>query len=240
MANNKKETDKDKSKRKLALQKKYGVRITTAKQGREAFLAKDYITATKKYNEYLGILAELNEVDDIFKISPSMFDNKKEVTEMLLISHIFWEIARINEMTPKLQKNFQQSLSQFVKFTINQPYQVLNAEMLRKYIKKNKNVSKQLPMFNDALNQIFVESKKCYIATMCFGETHEFTRVLRQFKSILNKHVIGVKFIDIYYRNSSIFVEVCENNQFLRLFSIIILKPLLSLFAKTLQLSIFK
>ena len=44
-----KETQKEKSRRRLALQKKFGQRITIAKQGREAFLSKDYITATKKY-----------------------------------------------------------------------------------------------------------------------------------------------------------------------------------------------
>ena len=65
-----------------------------------------------------------------------MFDAKRQVTELLLISHVYWELARINEMPPKLQKNFSRSLNQFVKFTINQPYQVLNSEMLRKYIKK--------------------------------------------------------------------------------------------------------
>ena len=240
MTKGKAESDKDKSKRKLALQKRYSMRITIAKQGREAFLAKDYISATRKYNEYLGILAELNDAEDIYKISPSMFDNKKEVTEMLLISHVFWEVARINEMTPKLQKNFQKALSQFVKFTINQPYQVLNAEMLRKYIKKNKNVSRQLPMLNDALQQIFVQSKKCYVATMCFGDNHEFTQVLRQFKAILNRSPSGIRFIDLYYRSSSKFVGYCEKNQFLRIFSLILIKPLLSLFAKTLQLSIFR
>ena len=101
------ESDKDKAKRKVQLQKKYGQRITIARQGRDAFMQKDYIGATKKYNEYLSILAQMNDQEDIYKLSPVMFDNKKEVTEMLLISHIYWEIARINEMTPKLQKNFQ-------------------------------------------------------------------------------------------------------------------------------------
>lgn len=240
MAKENSESIKEKNRRKLALQKQYSQRITIAKQGREAFLAKDYITATKKYNEYLGVLAEINEVDDIFKVAPSMFDNKKEVTEMLLISHVYWEIARINEMTPKLQKNFQKSLSQFVKFTINQPYQVLNAEMLRKYIKKNKNTSTQLPMLNDALQQIFVQSKKCYIATMCFGETHQLTNTLRELKLILNKSDFGLKIIELYYSGSSRLVYLCRKSFTLRITSLIIFKPLLTIFAKALQLSIFK
>ena len=45
----KKETEKEKQRRKLALNKKYGQRITIARQGRDAFMQKDFITATKKY-----------------------------------------------------------------------------------------------------------------------------------------------------------------------------------------------
>ncbi len=63
------------------------------------------------------------------------------MTEMLLISHVYWELSRVYEMTPKLQVAFDKCLKQFVRFTINQPYQVLNSEVLRKYIKKNKHVS---------------------------------------------------------------------------------------------------
>ena len=144
-------------KKKLALQKKYEQRITIARQGREYFSQKDYVNAAKKYNEYLGILAELNEVDEIYKLTPSMFDQKKQVTEMLLISHIYWELARVHEMTPKLQTAFNKCITQFVKFTANQPYQVLNAEMLRKYIKKNKNKTPQLGVLNHAYQQIFVQ-----------------------------------------------------------------------------------
>ena len=58
-------SSKDKNQQ-LALQKRYGKRITIAKQGREAFIAKDYTTAIAKYNEYLNILAESKNVTDIF------------------------------------------------------------------------------------------------------------------------------------------------------------------------------
>lgn len=227
-----KETLKEKSRRKLALQKKFGQRITIAKQGREAFLAKDYITATKKYNEYLSILSESNDVDDIFRLSPSMFDNKKDITEMLLISHVYWEVSRINEMTPKLQKTFQKSLDQFIRFTINQPYQVLNAEMLRKYIKKNKNSSRQIEALNTAYQQIFVQSKKCIISTHYFGFSHPITEDLRLIKKCLEKKSLGIEIIRYYYLISTKFTNFVEKNSSVDKLLRIIIIPFLYLLSK--------
>lgn len=233
------EADKDKQRRKLALQKKYSQRITIARQGREAFLQKDYVTATKKYNEYLQVLAEKNDIDDIYALNPSMFDNKKDVTEMLLISHVYWEIARINEMTPKLQKNFQKALHQFIKFTINQPFQVFNAEMLRKYVRKHK-ASETAPMLNEAYQQIFVQSKKCYIATLCFGDSHPHTQSLRGLKKQMVKYNVGRFLVDIYYRLSYPLTQKATHHPKLNQLLLIFIRPVLTLLAKTLNLSIFK
>ncbi len=233
------ESDKDKAKRKVQLQKKYGQRITIARQGRDAFMQKDYIGATKKYNEYLSILAQMNDQEDIYKLSPVMFDNKKEVTEMLLISHIYWEIARINEMTPKLQKNFQKAIDQFVKFTINQPFQVLNAEMLRKYIKKNKNTSAGIQSLTQAYNQIFVQSKKCYIATMCYGETHPNTQTLRQFKQVILRHQCGLILVEQYYIYSSRLVNLAGHSFMIKQFLHIFVRPILNLFSFLLRRFVF-
>ncbi len=234
------ENQKEKKKKKLALQKKYGTRITIARQGREAFLAKDYVGAQRKYNEYLGILSELNDIDDIFKLSPSMFDNKREVTEMLLVSHVYWEIARINEKSPQLEKVFYKALAQFVKFTVNQPYQVLNAEMLRKYIKKNKRVTPKYTVLNDAYQQIFVQSKKCFIATHCLGATSADTNTLREFKNLLIKSNIGIGFVRWYYLTSPKLIRFFEANPKIDRFAQPIISAPLKAFATILKYCIFK
>lgn len=239
MKNNNNEETKQEKQRKLALQKRYGQRITIARQGREAFLQKDYITASRKYSEYLGVLAESKDVEDIFKLTPTMFDQKSQVTELLLISHIYWEVARMNEKTPKLQKTFFKALFQFVKFTINQPYQVLNSEMLRKYIKKNKQVTPQLNLLNDALAQIHVQSKKCFIATECFGFEHPITRDLRFFKLDLLKWPLGIKTVELYYRVSSQLVKHKVEGKVYAILFILLAKTPLRIFAKFSQTSIF-
>lgn len=237
--NDKAESQLEKKKR-LALQKKYGQRITIARQGREYFSQKDFVNAAKKYNEYLAIYAELNEIDDIFKLTPSMFDQKTQVTEMLLVSHVYWELARVNEMTPKLQASYLKCLAQFVKFTANQPYQVLNAEMLRKYIKKNKTKTTQLGPLNQAYQQIFVQSKKCYISTYCYGHKSEVTLTLREFKDLLLDYKYGQTFVSIYYRHSSKFVTWCDGKSIIPSIVKIFTRPILYIFAKLLKKSIFK
>lgn len=227
-------------KRHLALQKKYNQRITIAKQGREFFAQKDYVNAAKRYNEYLAILSELNEVEDIYHLTPSMFDEKTQVTEMLLISHVYWDLSRVNEMTPKLQVAYNKCMKQFVRFTANQPYQVLNAEMLRKYIKKNKHKTPQLGVLNHTYSEIFVQSKKCYIATMCFGPNAIETNTLRHFKLKLLQLPFGEKLVSLYYFYSSKLVDACEERKVLRLTTTSFSKPILICFAYVLKRSILK
>lgn len=217
----------EEKRRHLALQQKYGTRITTVRKAREAFARKDYLNATKLYQDYLSVLAQTKEVDDIYKLSPTHFDKNSDITEMLLISHVYWDLSRINEKTPKLQSAFQLSLSQFVKFTINQPYQVLNSEMLRRYIKKFKSVSPQRGSLNKAYDQIFIQSKKCYIATMCLGPNDTDTQLLRLYKDKMLRHKMGKKFVEYYYIQSSKLVSFLMYRPKLKRISVIIFKPIL-------------
>lgn len=217
--------EKNKKRKKIALQAKYNQRITIAKQGREYFLNKDYINASKKYYEYLGILTDLKDLEDIYALKPDMFDPNKDVTELLLISHVYWEMARINEMTPKLQETYQKCLSQFVKFTINQPYQIFNSEMLRRYIKQNKRRSMQINKLNQAYSQIFVQSKKCYIATFVFSESHWCLETLRNFKGKLLNNNIGIIFVRNYYKYSHAFVMKINGHKEVESLTKFLLKP---------------
>lgn len=227
--------NKEDRKRKLALQNKYETRITLVKKGKEAFKKKEFIRAAANYQEYLQIYVELNKLENIYKLNPSHFDPKKELTEMLLISQIFWDLTRINENSPQLQSAFSMSLSQFVKFTVNQPYQVLNAEMLRKYIKNNKRRSPQIDYLNAAYQQIFVQSKKCYISTLCFGPLDERTVFFRTIKDSLCHSNLGLRFIGLYYRSSSRLVTHLESHNLQRKAFVFITKPILNLLAYCLK-----
>lgn len=199
----------EKKKNIQALNKKYQQRFTYTRHAREASIQGDFINAIRHYNEYLKIMADIHDVDP-FTITPAIFDPKKNISEILLVSQIYWELAKIYDMTPKLQGEFTKALNQFVIFTINQPFQVVNAELLRKHLRKPH--IKNSIEFQAAYDKIFIESDKCYISTFCFGSDHEITNSLREFKNGLSKSKSGKIAIAKYYYYSKILIEVSERN----------------------------
>lgn len=198
---------------KLMLKHKYDTRITNVRQGKEAFAAGDFLTAIRKYTEYLETVSEVNQVTNIYDIKPGHFDKNKELTEMMMISHLYFELAKVYDATGKFHDDVKKCLEQFVLFTANQPYQVVNSEMCRKHLRKFR--FKQQDVFFNAYQQIFVKSRKCYIATHCFGETHPTTERLRLFKSWLERRPWGFKFIEFYYYSSVRLLEILEQHPFL-------------------------
>jgi len=183
-----------------AFQKRYQQRITIARNGQEAYEKDDYMNAVKFYNQYLKILCDLHfcKPEDI---TPAMFDQDKDVAELMVISHVYWDLAKLYDLTPKMYPLFKASLEKFVIFSIDYPYQVLNAEIIRKFIRKGKFVNGN--DFKRAQDQISVTSKKCYIATACYGENHYITEDLRVFKKFLHWNSSTIRLIDLYYSLST-------------------------------------
>lgn len=214
----------------IKLRHKYENRITVARYGKESLDAGDYGNALKKFMDYLHIMAEIKEVKDAYDLRVGMFDSKRELTEMLMISHIFFEMARLYDAVPKFQSDVHKCLEQFVHFTANQPYQVVNSEMVRKYLKKSN--FKNPDTFRNAYQQIYVQSKKCYIVTFCYGNEHAITRECREFKDWLLQFTWGQHLVRHYYRISSEAVPMCEQNFFLRHTTRLIARPALLLFSK--------
>jgi hypothetical protein len=201
---------KEKFKNLHALNKRYQARFTYTRLAREAFKQGDFVTAIKNYNEYLKTMGDIHDQDPL-ALSPEIFDPQRDVPEMLLVSHIYWELAKIYDMTPKLQGEFTKVLNQFIVFTINQPFQVVNAEILRKHLKQPGITN--YAEFRAAYDKIFVESDKCFISTLCFGSDHPVTNDLRLIKRFLEKRQIGISLISVYYRISNRIVLLANNNQ---------------------------
>ncbi|MFP5385050.1 MAG: hypothetical protein ACLGHN_03170 [Bacteriovoracia bacterium] len=222
----------------LVLKHKFENRITIAKFGKESLDAGDYSTALQKFVEYMQIMADVKKTKDIYGIKPGHFDPKKEITEMLMISHLYFEMARIYDAVPKFADDSKKCLEQFVLFSANQPYQVVNSEMIRKHLKKS--VFKNADVFRSAYEQIYVQSKKCYVVTFCFGDDHPVTHECRDFKDWLLERSAGREIVRIYYKFSSDIVPSWESNRFMHGFAAIVFKPLLLLFSKTLLRLILK
>lgn len=222
----------------LILKHKFENRITITKIGKEALDNGDYGTAIQRFVEYMQVMSDVKKTKDFYGLKPGHFDPKKDVTEMLLISHIYFEMARIYDAVPKFQDESKKCLDQFVAFSANQPYQVVNSEMIRKHLKKS--VFKQADVFRSAYEQIYVQSKKCYVVTFCYGTNHDITNQYRELKSVMLESKLGRELIRIYYKNSSELVVKWENSRLMHAFAKIVLKPILLLFSKTLLRLIIK
>ena len=102
--------------------------------------------------------------------------------------------------------------------------------MIRKYMKKK--IAYHPELFAKSYQDIRVQSKKCYIATYCFGDQHNTTKTLRDFKKILLNSDSGHLFIKNYYRYSPKLIFYFEKHPIIgNSLSKSIFKPILSLFA---------
>lgn len=224
--------------RALLLKHKFNHRITTAKFGKQSFDVHDYAGSIQKFKEYLLIMVEVKKVKDVYSLTPSHFDHKTELTEMLMISHIYFEMARMYDAIPQFQEDTKNCLNQFVRFSANQPYQVVNSELIRKHLKKSK--FKNVEDFRFAYQQIFVQSKKCFVVTFCYGDTHPVTQEFRAMKDVLLDYPFGRELVRIYYAHSSVLVPRWEKSPAFRLLMTLTLRPLLAVFSKTLLPAILR
>ncbi len=236
------EEEQEERRRDLELTAKYNQRITIAKVARNAFLAKNYTNAIRQYTEYLTVLGHAKEIEDIFTLSPSDFDEKTPVSELLLISHVYWDLGRMYASSPNYTEYHHKSLAQFVKFTANQPYQVLNSEMVRKFIKKRKRAKDDetyLEFLGTIHSQIFTESNSCFVASYAFGSEHEVTNTLRKFKKDLLKWPLGFHSVRLYYKYSPLLINYIVRHKVLDKFTRLTIIPILRTFAFFTQTSIF-
>lgn len=224
--------------KRIVLQHKMETRITTTRFGKEALDTGDYGLAIKRFTEYLSTIAESRKVPDIYAIKIHHFNPNKELTEMLMISHIYFEMARIYDASPKFVTEVEKCLEQFVHFSANQPYQVVNSELVRKYLKKS--IFKNPVLFRNAYQQIYVQSKKCYVVTFCYGEEHQVTKDYQELKDRLLESKTGQEIVRIYYNFSSDIVPRWENSVFMKLVGAYLIAPALLLFSKTLLRFIIK
>ncbi len=225
------EVDRKKGlKNKQGLQRRYKERFSHIKTAKEAMTNDNLLLCVKKYHEYLKVMADVFDCEP-YELNPSFFNRETEITELFLISQVYWELARVYDLTPKLHPQFSDCLKQYVAFTLNMPYQIVNAEQLRKFIKKGQLNSAKA--YHDAYGTIHVANKACYIATECFGSEHAVTQDLRVFKKKIAKSLLGLEFIHYYYRFSPLLISYSKKFPLLgNLCKSIIFKPLLRVFAK--------
>lgn len=203
-------------------------RLAALKKGQDHSQHNRIADAVSYYNEYLNAIAEYHEIK-VERLDPKLFDAEKELAEILLISQVYWDLAKAYDRSPKLAAECERCLKQFALFTIGFKFQYLNSEMIRKFIKKR--ISYHPEYFVQTYQDMRVHSKKCYIATHCYGENHYITNELRVFKTQIDHTYLGKTFIDFYYRVSPVIVQFCDNHELMgKILSSTFLRPLVRSF----------
>ncbi|MDD4974664.1 MAG: hypothetical protein PHY93_09965 [Bacteriovorax sp.] len=218
---------KDERKREQVIEL-YRTRLSHLKRAQTLVRDDRMAQAVESYTKYLGILALYFDTTED-KLTPTLFDPVKDVTELLLISHAYWDLAKAFDRSPNLQRDCLRCLEQFVKFSIGFKYQHVNAQIIRKF--NNKKQAHNPKAFEAAYHKIQISSKKCYIATACFGEDDFRTQTLRHFKLKISVFSLGKDFIDCYYQFSPTIVQQFNTHPRIKwLCESFFIKPILNIF----------
>lgn len=199
----------DQDKKRSNLLKRYLKRFDHVKQGQDHYARDEYPAAIEAYRNYLLVMIDWYDVD-IKTFSPELFDLNRDHAELLVISHIFWDLARIYDRVPTLTREFEGCLDQFVNFSIGMKYQALNLRVLGKFLRTYR--PKNKGAFERAHTKLLTRSKKCFVATYCFGEDHPITERFRGQREHLVKSRLGKAFVTRYYLHSPAIVEWLENH----------------------------
>ena len=133
-------------------------------------------------------------------LTPSHFDRKADIHELLLISGIYWDLSKVYDhakKSPKQLKKLTLCLDKYVIFSKKMPFETVCAETLRKYVQNGKAVHEDL--FKKAYKKI--TDGKCFIATeLCFEMHSHSLPLLRKFRDEkLARNFFGRGFIQFYY-----------------------------------------
>lgn len=187
---------KDKEDKPEAVPKAFQERLKFLRKAQEYSAADEIPKAVENYSQYLNALALYHKVDES-KLDPKMFDQEKDLAELFLISHAYWDLAKAYDRSPNLHLESIRCLDQFVKFTIGYKYQYVNSRTIKAFIKKR--LAHNPKAFKEAFDRIHIESKGCFIATDLYGENDIRLSELRAFKQKINRNFLGSSFIKLYY-----------------------------------------
>lgn len=110
-------------------------RLDIAKEGVKALVSESFGEATKSFLTYLRLL-EISKKVQPKRLHPSLFDPKKELPELVLVTGIYWDLARTFDRmkSNKRERQHAHYLEQFVVFARSAPFKHKCAETLRRYL----------------------------------------------------------------------------------------------------------
>jgi hypothetical protein len=173
-------------------------RVEIAKHGVRSYDQRKIGEAVKHFHLYLQILEELKDVGP-GQLRPNLFDKEKDLAELLLISGIYWDLAKLYDKTKTdtKYKEFSHYLEKFILFSRGMPFTLVCVETLRKYISNEKPSHKE--DFKNALK--ILSPNKCFIATSLVDHLPDpvLPRLWRFRDEVLERSLLGRAFIGFYY-----------------------------------------
>jgi hypothetical protein len=175
----------------------FQTRMDLARAGALAYREGKVREAVQNYFNYIEIL-ERTKGAARDTLDPKHFDAKKDIAELLLLSGVFWDLAKIHDVANKKDTaKLSFYLDRFVVFSKGLPYQHLSSELLRKYLANG--TPRHRKEFKDA--HLRLGGGKCFIATAleddCEPDTLPRLRLFRD--QSLMKNPLGRFFVSVYY-----------------------------------------
>ncbi len=175
----------------------YARRLQITKQAYNALTRNKPLEAVQLYEKYLEVLNTRFRTTSE-NLHRHLFDSKKDEQELMLVTAVFWDLARTLDKIDGHENKFRLYLRKYVDFSIGAKYMVLSAETLRKYIKDGK--CKHIKDFEQAHVALRTKLGKCFIAGALYGEDAAETLLLRKLRDErLEPTIPGRAFVRAYY-----------------------------------------
>ena len=207
----------------------YQNRLHQLRLGQEFYKKGDTAKAVQHYSNYLHILSQYFGTEEN-KLHPGLFDRKKNIGEILLISNVYWNLAKTYDKNIKFQHQAIRCLEQFLKFTKGFKHQYANTRILKNYINGGRPRNKK--EFKRIYESIKVQSTSCFISTYCFGHDAPTTNQLRLLKKDISGNFLGDMTIKTYYQCAPSIIDCFECNSTLKKLTLPAIKKILLLIAK--------
>lgn len=176
----------------------FNKRMALAREGAANFKEGKFKEALSAYYQYLDILEKTKEVKS-GGLEPRLFDEKKDIAELLLLTGVFWDLAKIlDKMRGNNTEKLNLYLDRFVLFSKGMPYQHVSAELIRKFLVNG--IPKHRKSFKNA--HIRLGGNKCFMVTAVEDYCEPTTLpALRDYRDeVLVHRWWGRAFVRVYYR----------------------------------------
>jgi hypothetical protein len=210
-------------------EQKFLRRFLLVKAGKDALREGRPSDASYSYKQYLNNLC-IRYGLKLETLAPKALPESVKNSEKLIIAQVAYDLARISDLSKHedSKKMLQTYLTIFTRFTINQSYQAMNTQILRKNLKKSRFNNRAA--FEEAMTRIKKDSKLCFLATYALNGEEEKLKNFRSFKLKLLEKNLGEKFVTLYYsygQNISSFL--IKNPVIGKPLKLILLAPMLNL-----------